>query len=163
MLERSTMKSTPTPHWQFSIRSMLLFTSAVAAVLAVAVRLPTFFQVALFVASIGCVLAAIFWTANAATADSRPRVAAVSWLAFGFYFSIYVVIVSGAVARDRSVVTENLRNGRDTNDIFLAASVGVMAACALVCFYRAMRAFVLAKRLVATDNGIADPSLERKQ
>lgn len=136
--------------WQFSVRGLLFATALVAGVLAVAVQLPTLFQVALIVTSIGCFFAAVMWTANFATSDRRPLLAVVSWTLFGAFFSLYAVAVA-LLAREY-----NDASVAPTWGFVLGGIAAVMAVCALVCFFRARRSVVRwrrARRTVEDDGG----------
>jgi hypothetical protein len=125
--------------WQFSVRGLLLFTAVVAAVLSVAAQLPALFHVLLITASIGCFLAAAMWTANFATSETRPLLAACTWLVFGAFFSQY-----GATAA--LLVREHRESQTPMWGFVVGGIAAVMAACALVCFYRAGRAVVRWRR-----------------
>jgi hypothetical protein len=127
--------------WQFSVRGMLLFTALVAAVLSVAVKLPDVFRVALIVIAAVSLLAAIMWTANFATSDTRPRLATISWLAFAAFFSAFATI-------GFQVAYESMMAGYEL-DVVAAGIVAVMSVCASLCFYRGGRAFVRARRSAA--------------
>lgn len=115
---------------QFTIRGLLLFTAVVSVVLAFAVRVPLAFQISLIVAAITLVVVVIFKSANFATSERRPRIAAISWTLLTLFFALFSLITLGASIHqldDRLVLVP----------IFLCAA---MTGCCLVSVYQAIRA-----------------------
>jgi hypothetical protein len=131
--EEIAVKAPSSPRWQFSVRGMLLFTALVAGVLSFAVKLPDLFRFALIMAAIGSFIAAIMETANFATSERRPRLATFSWLAFGLFFTLFATL--GGLTQIRE-----FRAG--FRDPVAMGILVVMSLCAVLCFYRATRAFL---------------------
>jgi hypothetical protein len=119
------------PRWQFSLRTMLLATAILSAMLAVAVNVPILFYVALSAALTAAGLQAAAWSMTRLTSQNRPLVAMVAWLIFGLFFLAMAAAFWAPVAGD-------------------AASPGLLVllglvplACALHCFVAAWRMLIL--------------------
>jgi hypothetical protein len=131
--EPSTGPAPSRRRWQFSLRALLLFTAAFAAVVSIGARWPVVFQIVLAVSSV-CVLAALMWAANFVTSKSRSGLAALLWFAFGGLYTSYAVVACQPIGQMASAPLGTW-----------LATVGVMlvaVVCGFVCFYRAGRALV---------------------
>lgn len=133
---------------QFSTRSLLVLTAIVSVVLAVAVRMPAVFQVALMVAAPVLFVVAIFQSANFATSDRRPRLALVAWTALGSFFAIYSFAIYWFGLQ-----------GQESVSAFAVVLFCVMAGCCLICLAEAWRSFNLigASRSDADSTGVQTP------
>jgi hypothetical protein len=123
--------------WQFSTRSLLVLTAILSIVLAFAVKLPIAFRVALILAAPILLLIAILSVANFATSDRRPRLSIFSWLLLGMFFGLYAI----AIARMVLIV-----GGRNA-ERWTYVTLGIAAACCLICAYRVWRSYQLIRRL----------------
>lgn len=113
--------------WQFSTRHLLVLTAIVSVILAVAVRMPAVFQIALMVAAPVLFIIAVFQSANFATSDRRPRLAAISWSLMATFFALFALLCFGTSAHARKEMVGF--------PVFLGLT---MAGCCLVCIHQAL-------------------------
>lgn len=114
--------------WQFSTRNLLVITAIVSAVLAVAVRLPFFFAICLWIAAPTLLLIAVLQSANFATSDHRPRLALLAWIALGSFFALFAF-----------AILLWMLNGREMISGFAVFGFAVMTVCCGTCLFRAVR------------------------
>jgi len=115
--------------WQFSIRSLLVLTAVTSLVLAVAVRLPMFFRVALLISVPVLLVVAVLQSANFATSDRRPRFALLSWTSFAAFFVLFALAIVRAGLSYASLV-----------------ALCLMLACSIACVVQARRSYLLIGR-----------------
>ena len=127
--------------WQFSIRGLLVLTTVVAAALTIAIRLPGLFWFLVFVTATVSLLVAIFQSANFMTSDRRPRLSTLSWTLLGTFFALYVAGMLG-LFDDPLHSTSPEQQGMGM----------IMAACSIVCFYRAARSWLHSSRRQGPEN-----------
>ena len=97
------------------------------AVLAVAVRLPLFFAIFLWIAAPTLFLIALLQSANFATSDHRPRLALLAWIALGSFFALFTFAILLWMLNSGEVISG-----------FAAFGFVVMAVCCGTCFVRAV-------------------------
>jgi hypothetical protein len=132
--------------WQFSTRHLLVLTAIVSVVLAIAVRMPTFFRVVLAFTAPVLIVVAILQSANFATSDRRPRVALAAWCALGSFFALY----------SYAILWLGLRSVRPVPGGAIVLFC-VMAGCCATCIVQAWRSY----KLIGRSTAVADSS--RKQ
>jgi hypothetical protein len=123
-----------TSRWQFSIRGLLLLTALVSAALAVFVNVPGIVRVVLTTAAAVFVVIAVIQSANFATSDQRPLLAAISWALLAVFFAAFCA----AIVRPYLMNAES----SDSPGGFVFFSFAVMAACCLTCLFRAGRSLL---------------------
>jgi hypothetical protein len=134
--------------WQFSIRGLLVVTAIISVVLAVAVRLPTFFTVCLLVAAPTILIVAVLKSANFATSDHRPRLALLVWIALGSFFACYSFAILITGLQDEDGIAG-----------FAVFGLAIMSISCVTCLARAWESYLLVGRpSTATDSVPIDPS-----
>jgi hypothetical protein len=134
------------PRRQFSIRGLLVLTAIISAVLAFAVRLPDVFRVLLIIAVPVLLIVAIFQSANFATSDRRPRIALLSWIALGIFFTLL------AIGMFRMMVVAG-------GDLVTGPIIGlcILIGCAATCAVRAGRCYLMIRKPAAEADRISQP------
>jgi len=131
--------------WQFSIRGLLVATAFVSLVLAVAVRLPTFFTVCLVAAVPTLLLIAILHSANFATSDHRPRSAFITWIVLAMFFGCY----SYAILRTSIL-------GNDVDLGFGIFGLAVMSMCMVASLIQARKSWKLTQHSLRPPDSVLD-------
>jgi hypothetical protein len=132
--------------WQFSTRHLLVLTAIVSVVLAIAVRIPTFFRVVLAFTAPVLIVVAILQSANFATSDRRPRVALAAWCALGSFFALY----------SYAILWLGLRSVRPVPGGAIVLFC-VMAGCCATCIVQAWRSY----KLIGRSTAFVDSSREQ--
>jgi len=115
--------------WQFSLRGLLFLMAAVSLVLAFAVSLPDIFKLILIIAAAVLFVIGLFQSANFATSERRPRLAALSWTVLGAFFALFALLcVRGLMAHEAV-------------DFVALVMACTMSACCAVCVFSAYRSF----------------------
>jgi hypothetical protein len=119
--------------WQFSLRALLIAMTLVSIVLAVAVKQPLLFWIAVVATSAALGLQGIAWIMTFATSRRRPLIATVAWFLFGVFFVLMAAVFATALYS---------HVGEEPASPVWIAGLLVPGACALRCFYESVRMLI---------------------